>query len=159
MKVFLTIILVIAGAVALSAQSAKDCKFITNEVDEFTGDEIKILEPMRLGKNKRYTLKGALNKVEGVYGMILSYDGDLGCLTGQSYAMLKFENGEILELKNIADVDCGSDPVFIGLFKGPDIDLFRTSKLVKLRHSLSDTYVDIDIDNPEFLSKSLDCLD
>lgn len=133
------------------------CFYSKNEVDEFTGEIKKILKPKIIGKSKSNILKSSLALVENNYFISLTFSGDLGCVTDDSYIIIKFEDGSTQKLFNISDIDCKESPKFVTRINSVYKEL-EGKKIDKIRLGLSEKYADIIIDNKSFIIKSLQCL-
>jgi len=107
----------------------------TVEIDEFSkAKKIRTENWTKFGKNPfGGTINGSLAKVDDFTVFIISYSGNLGCLSEYDSTMkVKLTNGEIIEFSQISDTDCGDNPSarFIPLtreqLKDPDLkDLLK----------------------------------
>ncbi|NQU67536.1 MAG: hypothetical protein HQ510_06305 [Candidatus Marinimicrobia bacterium] len=98
--------------------AAVSCDYSKNEIDEFTGDVLKVTKPILIGKFKRNKLYVAYQSKTDKYGktisLIFSGFGDLKCDDENSSSiMLKFEDGEIVELNGYTE-NCGDNTEFTG---------------------------------------------
>jgi hypothetical protein len=115
----------------------------TVTVDEFTNKKSVQTEIWhRFGQDKlKNTISGYLRKIDNLTVFLISYSGDVGCLSKHSSTLkVKLSNGDIIEFSQISDTDCGKSPSanFIPLTK----DQLNTP-----------SYNDILIENIELLKK------
>jgi len=85
----------------------------TVEVDEFNkSKKIRTELWTRFAENSlRNYISGSMLKVNDLTVMLLSYSGDLGCLSEYSSTLkVKLTNGDIIEFSQISDTDCGDFP-------------------------------------------------
>ncbi len=85
----------------------------TVEVDEFNkSKKIQTESWTRFAENTlRNYISGSMLKVNDITVMLLSYSGDLGCLSEYNSTLkVKLTNGEIIEFSQISDTDCGDFP-------------------------------------------------
>lgn len=136
-----------------------DCKYWKNEVDEFTGDVKKYTKSQKIGKSKYSYLNMELRRFDDSYLIFARYTGDLGCVSSDSYIMIKLQNGETVKIINFGDVDCGENaPMYFDLSK----DNFNTllqSPVDKIRVSGTEYYADIDMLKPNFFIDYLKCIE
>ena len=85
------------------------------------------------------------------------YEGDLGNVDKESYAIIKFDDNSTIELKNLNRTDNGDQPEFIANIYDPDI--FSKKKAVKIKLVLSKNFSDIIFKDREFFIKSMACLE
>lgn len=131
----------------LFAQDPDTCKYQRNDVDEFTNDrtivtELEIITPgvmgyfARVGKLKAFKFNTA---------------SDLGCVSSDSYIILKYSDGTTKKINHVGEIDCGDHPYFIGVIS-------TAKKVSKMRIHFSRT-LDIIVDNPNFLIEGLKCIE
>jgi hypothetical protein len=85
-----------------------------NEVDDFTGDSKKATNSQVIGDNQEEKSYAVISisystlRVGDTWAFRLKPSSDLGC-SGASgnYAMLKFSDGEVMQLEDVAEIDCG----------------------------------------------------
>ncbi len=136
-----------------------DCKYWKNEVDEFTGDVKKYTKSQRIGKSKYYYLNMELRRFDDSYLIFARYTGDLGCVSSDSYIMVKLENGETIKLINFGDIDCGDNaPMYFDLSK-ENFNKLINSPVDKIRVSGTEYYADIDMLKPKFFIDYLKCIE
>lgn len=85
----------------------------TVEVDEFNkSKKIKTETWTRFGENKfKSYISGSIIKIDDLTVFIISYSGDLGCLSEYDGSLkIKLTNDEIIECAQISDTDCGDYP-------------------------------------------------
>ncbi|MBL4656186.1 MAG: hypothetical protein JKY33_10240 [Bacteroidia bacterium] len=133
------------------------CKFKTNEIDEFTGKSNKYLSTVALCLITWNRVKANLAKMDGQYQLYLRYDSPLGCVSGDSYAILKFEDESTIRLNHAGDIDCGSYPTFIAIIDD-DIEKLKSNKVIRLRLTY-ESHEDFDVDQPDYFIESIKCLD
>ena len=127
-----------------NTKSNSDCKYWKNEVDEFTGDVKMFTKGKIIGKNKiKTSFKMELRRVNDNYYIYGKYYGDLGCVTSDSYMIIKLLNGETIKLMNFGDIDCGDMSLFFFL-KQETLDQVLKSPIEKIRIQGTEYYTDID---------------
>ena len=77
-----------------------DCDLRTNVVDEFTGEVKKVTNKTRVGASEVGFLKANIGRIQETRALYLTFSGDLGCLTSNSYAIIKFEDETTVTIKN-----------------------------------------------------------
>ncbi len=135
-----------------------DCKYWKNEVDEFTGDVKKYTKSQKIGKSKYSFLNMELRRFNDSYLIYARYTGDLGCVSSDSYIMIKLKNGETIKLINFGDIDCGDNaPMYFYLSKENFKKLLQ-SPVDKIRVRGTKYYSDIDMLKPNFFIDYLKCI-
>ncbi len=136
-----------------------DCKYWKNEVDEFTGDVKKYTKSQKIGKSKYSSLNMELRRFDDSYLIFARYTGDLGCVSSDSYIMIKLKNGETVKLINFGDIDCGENaPMYFDLSK-ENFNKLLQSPVDKIRVSGTEYYSDIDMLKPNFFIDYLKCIE
>lgn len=163
-----------------------ECKYSTNEIDDFTGNEKVVTKPqlfvahtdsslMKYYKRKKqqyleiecYT--GRVNDVKALYIYVTiqtkkAYEY-YGALSSDSKVMFKMNNGDLVELK-IASSDFGDTNYDYGyttystymMVDDSDIDSFINNSVDKVRVYWSKGYEDYDCDNPNLLKELFYCI-
>ena len=135
---------------------AQDCKYKVNEVDDFTGSVKKITKFEPVGKSDVGILKASVIRVGEVYAVTFQFSADLECLSSDSYALVKFTDGTTLNINNIASIDCGDNPTFIGSITKDSFLRSKTIDKIRLKY---DYYTDVLITNQSFLIEGLKCVE
>lgn len=84
------------------------------EVDEFTNSKkVTTQYWARFGKDKlKNVLSGYVIKIDDNYVVRVRSTGDLGCISSHSSKMVvKLSNGDLVEMAQIGDTDCGDSPL------------------------------------------------
>lgn len=120
------------------------------EIDEFTeAKTIKQKTPLPLYSKDFTYVFTSLAKMDEQ--MVCSFDfsknsSDLICVNSECKAMTKLENGEILELMNIAKTDCGKIVRILVILSEDNVSALSESKIDKLRLYTTDGYLDFTVD-------------
>ena len=136
-----------------------DCKYWKNEIDEFTNTVKIYTQAKRVGKNKlNNTLSIELRRNDDYYRMYVKYSGDLGCVSSDSHIMIKLLNGEMVELTNFGDIDCGDMNMFFSL-PTETMNKLLDSPIDKIRVTGTKYYSDIDkINLPNYFIDNFKCV-
>jgi hypothetical protein len=137
-----------------------DCKYWKDEVDDFTGKVKKYTKSKYVGKSsKSYgRLTMELRRFDDSYLLVCSHSSDLGCVSSNSYLMIKLLNGEVLKLMNIGDIDCSDMNVFVRL---PETELNQLLKspIEQIRIQGTEYYDDVDkIELPNYIIDNFKCI-
>lgn len=136
-----------------------ECEFDKDIIDEFTGDITKVLKTVPIGRYGTYRLTSSLARIGETIGVYLSFSGDLGCLTRDSYAIFRFVDGKTYEVKYILKIDCGTNLIFTAVVPEDLRRKMKETPVEKVRISYSDSYADIDIQDQNYFQKSISCLE
>ena len=132
-----------------------DCKFDTNEVDEFTGNQTVVLSPLRIAKN----LLATPLRVADSEALFLKYHFDIGCLSDEAYAIFKFIDDSTLKIHHDGDIDCGSGVTFISYLLDNDaLNILSSKPIAKVRLVYSEGGADLDITDSNALIDGLNCV-
>lgn len=135
--------------------SKGDCRYDTNEVDEFTGNQTVVLSPLKLSRN----LFATPLRVSDSEALFLKYSLDIGCVTDEAYALFKFIDGSTLKINHDADIDCGSAVTFISYLLDNDaLNVLSTKPVSKLRIVYSEGSNDFDISDSNMLIDGFRCV-
>jgi hypothetical protein len=129
----------------------KDCDFSTSEKEKL------VLNSQKIGGWGKFALNGYLSNQGDSITFYCNYEGDLGTVDQNSYAIVKFEDNSTIELKGLNRIDKSKTPVFIANIYDPYI--FSRKKVTKIKLFLSKNFSDIILSDKEFFIKSLKCLE
>lgn len=117
---------------------------LTNEIDEFTGEEKKLTVEYNVAKGVS-TLTAQVGKLNATYFIFLSSSSDLGCAGAVgNFVIFKFSDGSTIKLEDEASIDCGDYPRSLFIFNPAD---FEGKTVEKIRLKQSKYYDDCDWDN------------
>ena len=136
-----------------------DCKYWKNEVDEFTGTVKKYTKSQIIGKSKYFYLNMELRRFDDSYLIYARYTGDLGCVSSDSYIMIKLKNGETIKLINFGKIDCGDNAQMYFDLSKENFNKLLQSPVDKIRVSGTEYYADIDMLKPNFFIDYLKCIE
>lgn len=124
---------------------AQDCEYSENKIDEFTGDSVKVTKPNKIAWGTRVTFYKAGDKT--LMGLI--YQGQIGCVTKESYVIFKYTDGTTEKVFHISDIDC-TTPSFLGYVK-------KGKEVAKIRIRFTDSR-DIVVKDKDFLTNGWKCV-
>lgn len=150
----LLITLMMTAAISGSAQ----CKFQIDEVDQFSGNQKKMLKFSTIGKLDKalMPMKASISKIGGDYHLWLRINMNIGCVSGESFALVKFTDGELLTLPYSGPVSCKETPSFITRIND-HLGEFKDKQVEAIRIRFDQT-IDINITNNLALHDMLTCL-
>lgn len=95
----------------LTPKENDNCKYSVNEIDEFSGERTIKTEPVIVGKttNGRKVYAQLMNSKGFKIIKLSGYGIDLGCTTSNTTIDIKLVNGDVINLVNHADTECGGD--------------------------------------------------
>jgi hypothetical protein len=136
------------------------CLYWKNDVDEFTGDIKKYTISKNIGYNDiSENLTFELRKVNSSRYIFGKYTGDLGCISYDSYIMIKLQNGDIIKMIHIGNVDCGSNSPMYFKINDSDYEKLLNSPMASIRISGTEFYTDIKtITFPNYFINELNCI-
>ncbi len=135
-----------------------DCKYWKDEVDDFTGNIKKYTKSKLVGRSKYSNLNIELRRFDDSYLIYVTYSGDLGCVSSDSWIMFKLLNGETIKLTNFGDIDCGDMNMFFALPKNT-IDKLLKSPIEKIRVQGTEYYSDIEnMKLPSYFIDNFKCI-
>jgi len=139
----------------------KNCKYITNEKDEFTGKGV-IKTTWYTLKSEKELILVMFRKINKSKTLVFSLNKYLGCTVsfkGQaSTVKIKLENNTIVSFYNIADTNCG-DFMIIGNLTEKDILKLKSSPIKTIRFHGDRYYHDVKkILYPNFFIDKLNCI-
>lgn len=136
-----------------------DCKYWKDEIDEFTGTVKKYTKSQKIGKSTYSHLNMELRRFDDTYFIVATYSGDLGCVSSDSYIIIKLKSGETIKLINFGDIDCGDNASMFFDLSQDDFDKLLQSPVDKIRVSGTEYYSDIDMLKPNFFVDYLKCIE
>ena len=133
-------------------------EYMRDEIDEFTGKNIKSLTPTKIGASSSgIVLRASVGQVDSLFIVYLIYDGDLGLMSrGDSKAMFKFLDGSILTLYHIGDTHYG-EPMAFGANASYDLNTFRTKGIEKIRLEGTKNSIVITLEKGEYFMEAFNC--
>lgn len=154
MKKYLLSLIVLSFTISASAQ----CKYIKNEVDEFTGNKKIVLNISPIGNSKLIKLQASMSAIDTLKYIHLYMNADyLGCVSSESYAIFKFLDGTTLRLFHAGKINCKT-PIMALKLSEEDIKKFESSTVDKIRISLSESSEDVTLSNNQYFINGLKCL-
>jgi hypothetical protein len=146
----LATLLFIAFTIQLNAQ----CKLIKDDIDDFTGDTIKVTKQALVGYYGSYYLKSSVGRVNQQHIIYFNFSGDMGCVSGDSYVIVKFKDGTTEQFDHQGDVDCSTGASLIVIFDKEQM----TKPVEKIRVSHSQNYADVDVRKETFFIEAINCI-
>ena len=123
------------------------CEYSENKIDEFTGDTVKMTKPNKIAWGTRVFF--SKTSINGIAIMSLIYQGQIGCVTDESYVTFKYVDGTTEKIYHMAGINCTS-PGFTGLVKnGKEVE--------KIRIRFTDSR-DIVVKDKDFLIDGMACV-
>ena len=153
-------IIIIFFILSLTVSYSQDCRYIKNEVDEFTGKKVVKTDWYDLKtKDGLYIMLRNINKRKSI---VFTLDRDLGCAVSykgrKSAAKIKLENGVIVSFYHNAKTDCG-DFTLIGRLTENDIKKLKESPIKTIRFNGTKYYHDTkDVAFKTFFIDKIDCV-
>lgn len=129
------------------------CKFMTNKVDEFTGQTEKYLELAPIYRN----VHASVGRQDSMYVLIIY--ASVGCAsTGKSKIYIKYEDGKVLELKHEGGTDCATP---VGIYSNITYDVadLKTKAVSKIRVSGTESTIDFEPKDKYFFVSRLKCVE
>jgi hypothetical protein len=126
------------------------------EIDDFTeAKKIKQKVPLPLYSKDFSYVFVSLAKVDEQ--IVCSFDfsknsSDLICVNDNCKAMVKLENGDVLELANVAKTDCDKSVRILVMIGEDNVSALSEKRIDKLRLYTTDGYLDFIVD--EIISKN-----
>lgn len=131
-------------------QKKANCSYQTFEATKI------ILSKSKIGESGAFALNGNLGLEDKELLFYCTYEGDLGKVDQNSYAIVKFEDNSTIELKGLNRIDKGNPPTFKAYIFDPYI--FMTKKAVKIKLVLRDNFTDVLLSDKDFFKKSIQCI-
>lgn len=123
------------------------CSYSENKIDEFTGDTVKTTKLNKIAWGTRVLF--SRTKTKDMVAIFLIYQGQIGCVTEQSYITFKYTDGTTETVYHMGDIECAT-PSFRGFVS--------TSKQVeKIRIRFTDSR-DIVVKKKDFLIDGIGCI-
>lgn len=132
----------------ISSTIFAQCDDVKSETDEFTGAVIIETKWERIAPGLDILIIQH-NKV-----IIVMLSADLDCVSpSSSQAFIKFDDGQVVTLPHIADIDCG-DTVALSIKLNDQIEAFTTKTIAKIRLSGERT-LDFSLTKPKYIGDTL----
>lgn len=136
---------------------AQKCKLRTDEVDPYTKDVLKVTQWRGVSYFSNYKAYIKTARVNDVYRMYLTFEGEMGCFEPDSYVALKFEDGTIIKLENEAGFNCGDDPTFFSDIT-KILPKLQTDELLNILIRMSDGFVETKVYEEKYFWNSINCV-
>lgn len=139
-----------------------DCRYDTNEKDEFTGLTRKNTIFYKVQGYYSRELEIRLKRYGNSKFVVIRSQRDLGCTSSysnsRSNVKFKLENGNIVTFYHVGDVDCG-DFELLGRLTPNDIAKLKNSPIKTVRLTGTDFYHDVkNLFFKDFFIKKIDCI-
>lgn len=130
------------GAMLLCVQVANAQRFVTNEVDPFTGVRCVVSAFERTGKGADFIYISTFY-IGGQTGLYLQAGRDVGCagVTGNKFMILCTDGTVINCGEDLGQIDCADDATSIYTI---DAEKLSGKSIMKLRLEQSNGYIDAD---------------
>lgn len=150
--------LLFALLMALAGSGFAQCKYQLDEVDKFSGKKKQLLKFSTIGKLDKalMPMKASVSKIGDDYHLWLRINMSLGCVSGESFAIVKFTDGEVITLPYAGAVNCHENPSFTAKIND-FIEQFKDKQIEAIRIQF-DRVADINITNNFAIHDMLTCL-
>ena len=158
-----------------------DPKYIfgRNEVDEFTGNTVKVISLFTAGTSKTNNLKdiqvlnfglGKSSKNDSVVyklyvvsekGFRADESPNMGCAGAiGNFIMIKFDNNEVIKLdKDVSDTNCKAEAVSTYIISDKELNALKAQPIKSVRFQQSEGYLDYTIFYPDCLKIAINLID
>jgi hypothetical protein len=145
--------------IALFAVSALSQKWDKNEIDEFTGDTVRITKYERVTQTFWYNVTFSIIQYNSEVVLKAQYTGstksEIVCKDEDSKIIFKFETGDTHQLIPTGEIDCGNGTISIYYpLAYDDIKLLVSKSIEKYRIYYTDAYVDYDCRTPDYFMRT-----
>jgi len=163
MKTKILLLIIFLSLTIVSQEQKKDttCRYITNEIDDFTNKKVVKTDFYDLKSKKDFILI-MLRNFDNKKSIVISINKDLGCANpnknDRSNVKIKLENGKIVSFFHYTDIDC-SNFTLIGKLSENDIKNLKSSPIQTIRFTGTKYYHDTkDLVYKDFFIDKLDCI-
>lgn len=142
----------------ISISGSAQCRYQLDEVDKFSGNQKQMLKFSTIGKLDKalMPMKASISKIGDDYHLWLRINMNLGCVSGESFVLVKFTDGELITLPHSGPISCDETPSFITRIND-HLEEFKGKHIEAIRIHFDKT-IDINITNNFALHDMLTCL-
>ena len=151
MKTIITILIC-----CLSASAQVKCKLTKDETDN--GKIKRTTDYVTIGKlDGGIKLKASVTRTDHTYGILLTLNDNLGCLTKDSQCIIKFQDGELLTLHYKGKIDCTDGLRYFFSPITEYLDKVSTKEIAEIHYAL-ESAKDVVVTKPQFLKDLVACV-
>jgi hypothetical protein len=149
--------LLILSLILSIAASAYPQRWEKNEMDEFTGELVRITSKENVTGNLFYK-KFSIAQNEDYFFLRVHHSGGSKtpiCKNAESQIILKFISGETLTLMPTDDIDCDRNMTIIYHLTLADMQLLKVNQIEKFRIYYTEGYLDQKCSKPDYFTRTL----